>query len=162
MSRPAEPGDWVKLTRTVPTSFTDQLTGDGLRAGTQALVITRHGRRLQIDADAGWGTVTATIDATDAVVVRRDGGTDRWQATTHRRTTARLALALALAWPILSFATQYIWLQHSLDGLPGAIALGIVSAIPDQVEAFLNEPVKAVLYIALTTALARIAFGRTR
>lgn len=56
-----EPGDWVRLKRLTPTSFTDHLADDGLPAGSLAVVTSRSGGSLEVRQHDVGAATSSTI-----------------------------------------------------------------------------------------------------
>lgn len=154
------PGDWVRVTRTVPVSITDHLTNSGLRPGTLGLVIARTGSRLQVRWDAGWGTTTATVSVRDCRLHSRGRGEEAFGRRTRVMTTVRLALALFLIWPFVQFTLIYLWTYRTADGLPPALAIGTVNGVMDFVALAFAHPVQSLVYAVFLSVLSRFAFQR--
>jgi hypothetical protein len=157
-----EPGDWVRLTRMVPVTLADHIGGDGLRRGSRALVIARYGGRVELDVDAGWGSCRTTVSLGDCALVRKGGGAKAFRSRTRTITIVRVSLALFLSWPILYFVGVYLWTYRSLDGIVAAFMMNVVDGIPDQIDAALHEPVKAVAAAVLFAVIMRVALGPRR
>ena len=154
-----EVGDWVRLRHRVPVTMADHLTNGGLPKGARGCVVARRGSRIDVDVDAGWGSSRATLKAADVTVMRRGGGTEAFARRVRLLTTVRVSLALVIAWPVLRFVAEYLWVNRSFDDIVPAFVLGVIEGIPDQIEAALAEPWKAVLSFALFAVMGRIAFG---
>ena len=156
-----EPGDWVRATASIPVTVSDRLTGQGgLPAGTLGVVLDRYGSRLRVEFDAGWGTATATVNGRSVRVVRRAGGTSAFRTRTRRLTLARLAVAVALALPVLQFVAAYIWAYRTFNGIVPAFVEGAVYGAQDSFLAALHQPRQAIIYFGVIALLSRFAFGR--
>lgn len=162
LSSPPQVGDWVRLTRPCPLTLTDHLLGRyaGLATGTRGVVTDRRGRRVQVNVDTGWGAATHWLPADRLTVVRRRGGIDAFTRRTATLTIARLAVATALLLPVLHFTARYLWQHRSADGIIEAFVLASLYGIHDSLAAALHQPARALLYLAVVTALSRFAFGR--
>ncbi len=157
----ADPGDWVRTTTTVSLNLADQLLGHGgLPPGTRGVVLERYGSRLRVEFDNGWGSVTGTVRSREVQVVRRGAGAAAFRTRTSRLASARLAVAFALALPVLQFVVAYLWANRSFDGIGPAFVTAALYGAEDSLLATLHEPRKAVVYFVVVTLLYRFAFGR--
>lgn len=157
-----ETGDWVRLKRTTPTTLTDHLTGDGLPAGSLAVVTSRSGRSLEVEVDAGWGSTRASVRANDVRLVRRGGGREAFARRVHHLTVMRISLALFLSWPVIQFTGWYLWEYRTFDGLTTALAIGVVEGALEQIEELIVDPVRGLLLLVLFAVFGRIAYGPSR
>lgn len=157
-----EPGDWVRLKRLTPTSFTDHLTGDGLPAGSLAVVTSRSGGSLEVEVDAGWGSTRTRVRASEVRLVRRGGGQEAFARRVHHLTVVRVSLALFLLWPVLQFTGWYLWEYRTFDGLTTALAIGMVEGAMEQIAELIADPVRGLLLLGFFAVLGRIAFGPSR
>jgi hypothetical protein len=159
-SRVPTTGDWIALTKRVPTAFADSLTGGGLPRGTRGVVIDRIGMRLRIKFDSGFGIMQATVHSRDTRVVRRHGGADAFARRTRVTTALRAGVLFAMAAPFLYFIVQYLWTYRTTHGLLPALATGLVVGTVDTLAATLEHPVQGIVYLLLTTALTRWVWRR--
>jgi len=156
--RPAQPGDWVRSTTTVPTGLMDELMGGGLPAASRGVVISRSGRWLTVEFDNGLGTTTTRVKDSHCRVERRGGGQERFRARSRRMTIIRLALAGFLLWPFAQFVVLYVWYNRTLDGIVSALALSTVESIGDLAQQFVTHPIRTLLYLGFLSVLGRLAF----
>lgn len=154
-----EVGDWVRLKRRTPVSFSDHLTDGGLPAGSRACVLGRTGSRLELEVDAGWGSTRVSVRSHDVTVIRRGGGSEAFARRVRLVTTVRVSLALVLVWPVLQFVATYLWVNRTFEDIVPAFVMGVLDGLPEQIEAAIAEPWKAVLSFLLFAVMGRIAFG---
>lgn len=152
------PGDWVRTTRSVQVGTLEQLRGGGSLA---------KGRLGVVTDTVGWNHVTVEFDGRQARlsrgevrVVRRGGGQGPYQRRGRAVGLARLAVALVLAFPFVSFSVRYVMATRSTDGLVGAFAVGALQAMLDSLAASFNHPLHALLYFSLLSVLTKFAFRR--
>jgi hypothetical protein len=155
-----DPGDWVRARRTIPVTLTDHLVGGGVRPGTKGVVLSRSGSRLEVRFDAGWGSHTARIGASDCRLYRRGRGEAAFARRTHVLTIVRPSLAVFLLWPIVWFAIAYVWQEHSTDGLLASLAVGVAYGLLDYVAMAITHPLQFLVYAVFMAVLGRIAFPR--
>lgn len=158
--RPAQPGDWVRATTTIPTGLLDDLTGGGLPAGSRGVVTDRSGRWLTVDFDNGLGTITTRVKDSHCCVDRRGGGWQRFHDGNRRMTIVRVALGGFLLWPLAQFLTLYLWHNRTLDGFVSALALASFESIGDLANQLISNPVRTLVYLGFLAVLGRIAFRR--
>src|SRR5205823_836202 len=125
-------GDWVKATKPLRIGL---LGGGTIRAGTKG-VVTAVERglwtaRAAVAFDGGFGTVRATVPTRHLGRVRSGGGVDRFHRRQRHVAAARAGFALFLAWPVISWCIQYIWINKGFTGITGAFAIGIVQSAED-------------------------------
>lgn len=142
-------------------TLTDRLLGDGgLPKGTRGVVVGRRGGRLDVELDAGWGRVTATVSRGDVRLVRRGGGIGTFRIRTSRLALVRIAVAVALALPVVHFAIAYWWAYRSFDGIVAGFATAALYGAGDSLVAALHQPGRAVVYFLVVMLLWRFAIGR--
>lgn len=158
--RPAQPGDWVRATTTVPTGLLDDLTGGGLPAGSRGVVTGRSGRWLTVDFDNGLGITTTRVKDSHCRIDRRGGGRQRFHQNASRMTIVRLALAGFVLWPLAQFLAYYLWHNRTLDGVVPALLLATLDSVGDLGIHLITNPVRTVLYLGFLAVVGRIAFRR--
>lgn len=158
--RPAQPGDWVRSTTTVPTGLIDDLTGSGLPAHSRGVVIGRSGRWLTVEFDYGLGTTTARVKDSHCRIERRGGGQERFRERSRRMTIIRLALAGFLLWPFAQFVVMYVWYNHTLEGIIPALAIASLEGVGVLAQQFVTQPVQTLIYLGFLSVLGRLAFRR--
>lgn len=158
--RSPDTGDWIRTTKTIPLTLTDAVLGGGLPRGTQGVVNRRAGSRVTADFATGFGTITATVDASSCRVERRGGGRDAFRDHVRLMTVVRLALAAFLSWPIVQFVGVYVWTHHSFDGIAGAFVVGVVDGFGDWLIALVQHPLSTVVYVVFLALLSKVAFRR--
>lgn len=153
-------GDWVRTVREVPITATDQMLGrGGLRAGSRAVVLAVAGRRVTVEADAGWGTVRMVLRRDDCRVVRRAAGAAAFRTTARRLALIRLGVAVALLLPVLHFTAAYLLAVRTTDGLVPALAEAVALGAGDALVAAVEQPGRALVHAIVVTVLWRFAFG---
>lgn len=155
-------GDWVKATERIPVSMTDHLTGSGIGAGTIGVITGRHGSRLEVEFDAGFGTCRTTVNTRQVRLHRRGEGVAAFRRRSSRLTTIRAGAALALAAPVLWYVVQYLWYYRTTDGLIEGFAVGAIESGLDLVDMAIANPLATSIYLAAGWAVQRLAFGATR
>ena len=158
----ARPGDWVRARTALDGR--PHLWGGPSRVprGARGVVVDRHGRHLTVEFDVGWSTTVARVRPGDVRVVRPAGGAAAFRHRTSRLTVVRLGMAFALCLPVLHFTAAYVWSNRGTEGLGAALAMGVLYGIEDSVVAALNQPGKALVYLAVVALLSRFGFGRHR
>lgn len=151
-------GDWVKNRDTVPVTLGDQLSKSGIKPGTRGVVTATTGSRASVTFDGGIGTVSATVSIRKLRVVRRGGGVDRFATRQSRLNAARAALALFLAWPVISWIVQYLWINKSFSGMVPAFAAGVLQSFGDWITLLVTNPFHTVIYLAFLTILGKLAW----
>ena len=158
-------GDWVRTTRRVPVGFTDALSGGGLPPGTSGVVVSDSVGWWSSDvvvefASSFGGTVSARAPARHLRVVRRGGGVPEFRRHSSHLGAARLGVAAAFLGPLLWFVISYVVEHRSTDGLAADLAQGFVYGGLDFLTFLLNEPVRALVYLLVTSVAWKVAFGR--
>jgi hypothetical protein len=150
-------GDWVKTTDALTTGLSGTI-----RRGTQGVVTSVlpgwFTPRAIVTFDGGFGTVRLTVPVRKLRVVRRDGGVERFNIRHGRVMAARAALALFTAWPVISWAAQYLWVNGDFSGIEGAFALGLVDSFGYYVTVLATDPVRGVVYLCFLALAGRLAW----
>lgn len=155
-----EPGDWVRARKTIPCTFTDSLLGGGVRPGTKGVVTRRSGSFIDVDFAIGYRKTSVSTPASNCSIDRRAGGLEQFRRRAHVIATIRVALALFILWPFISFVVQYLWQEHTLDGIEASFALAALDSGVVLVGSLIDDPVKTVLYLVFLAVAAKIAFPR--
>lgn len=156
-NRHIDKGDWVRTTRTVPTSAMDELTGTGIQAGTRGVTTNRSGRWLTVEFGAGLATRTTRVNASHCQLIRRGAGHHRFHQRT-RLILARLSIAAFLLWPIVQFTILYFWQNHTLEGIGTQFANAVADTTVDTFNHLLTHPLQTAIYVGFLTVLSRFAF----
>jgi hypothetical protein len=90
--------------------------------------------------------------------IRKDGGIDAFLTRQDRLTVVRAALALFMAWPVLSFVGHYAFAHRSFKGITEAFAAGALQSIGDWIVMLVSNPVHALFYLAFLGILGRFAW----
>lgn len=158
--RPIEPGDWVRTTRKVPVTLTDELLGSGVPAGARGVVCERTRSRLRVELEHGLATVAVTVRARDCRLVRRRGGREGFHRWTGWRRAARLGLLCFMAWPLARFTVLYWWYHRSFEGYAGELALAFVDSTLKMAGNLLTDPFRTVIYLGFLALVGRLAMSR--
>jgi hypothetical protein len=153
-------GDWVKTTDVTAVSMTDHLSGSGLAPGTKGVMTARIGSSAEVRFDSGFGTFTAKVPVRRLRVIRRGGGVDRFEERATAWMWVRVGLIAVMVGPLLWASIQYLWVEHTLEGLLVFLIDGTLSAVANLAIGALMNPGKAVLFFAVSALLSRLAFGR--
>jgi hypothetical protein len=151
-------GDWVKVQATVPVTFSDHLTGSGIKKGTRGVVTSIGSGRAEVRFDTGLGGVSAWVPTRHLSVVRRGGGVAAFNDRITRLSVARAALIVFLSYPVWSFVIMYGWVNKGFDGITVAFALGVVQSIGDWMTMFVSAPVKTIVWVGFLWVLALLAW----
>lgn len=158
--RPIESGDWIRTTRKVAVTLSDDLLGTGVPAGARGVVCERNGSRLRVELEHGLGTVSVTVRARDCRVVRRRGGREGFHRWAGRRRAARLGLLCFVAWPLAEFTVLYWWYNRSFEGYTGELALALVDSTVEMAGHLIADPLRTVIYLGFLGLVGRIAMSR--
>lgn len=150
-------GDWVKANRVLPVSLTDHLIQSGIKPGTRGVVTATSGSRRLVDFDGGFGTVSVWVERRALQVIRYGGGIGSFRSSARRRTIARVAFVLFLAWPFIQFAVAYAWVNKGFDGMTIALADGIVQSVFDWLNMLITQPIKTVIYFGFLWVTGKVA-----
>lgn len=151
-------GDWVRNRATMPVTISDHLSKSGIKPGTRGVVTATTGSRANVTFDGGIGTVSTTVPIRSLRVVRRGGGVDRFATHQSRLNAARAALALFLAWPVISWVIQYVWINKSFSGMIPAFAVGVLQSIGDWITLLVTSPLHTVIYLVFLAILGKLAW----
>lgn len=158
--RPIEPGDWVRTTRKVPVTLTDDLVGSGVPEGARGVVCERSGPRLRVELEYGLSTVPVTVRARDCRLVRRRGGREDFHRWVGRRRAARVGLLCFMAWPLAQFTVLYWWYNRSFEGYAGELSLALVDSTLKMTGHLLTDPCRTVIYLGFLALVGRLAISR--
>lgn len=150
-----EPGDWVTARRPIAHGLTGSI-----RAGTKGVVTRRDGSFIDVDFATGYGTASVSTRVSNCTVTRSNGGLEQFRRRTHVLSTIRVVLALYLLWPIISFTAQYLWQEHTLDGIEATFAVAAIESVTELLGSMIADPIRGVVYLGFLTVLARIAFPK--
>ncbi|CAI9413189.1 hypothetical protein [Nocardioides sp. T2.26MG-1] len=152
-------GDWVKVDTDINLGM---LGGTTIKAGTKGVVtgvstgwITS---RADVQFDSGFGTAHANVPTHRLRLIRPNGGVDRFTTRQRRLAAARSALLLFLAWPIIWWAIQYVWINRGFSGITSGFALSIVGSIGDWIIMVISNPVKGIIYLGFLWIVGRLAW----
>lgn len=162
---PLRDGDWVRATARIPVTFSDHLVDGGIAKGTRGVVVGEPRGFLRptvpVRFDGGFGG-TRSVDVPIASL--RRSGRGRGPAEFERRTQLlgliRLGVAIALVLPLIYFVGSYLWTHRTFDGLLSALAIGVIDSAGALIESALLHPVHTVVFLLVSWALGRFAFGR--
>lgn len=151
-------GDWVQ----VDTDVKVGMLGGTVKAGTKGVVtgvstgwITS---RAHVQFDGGFGAVHANVPTYRLRLIRPNGGVDRFTTRQRRLAATRAALLLFLAWPIIWWAVQYVWINKGFSGITSGFALSIVQSIGDWIIMLVSNPVKGIIYLGFLWIVGRLAW----
>lgn len=156
-----QPGDWVSTTETTNMTLTDHLAGMGLPEGTRGVITSRHGSKVTVDLDTGYGTVTTTLPVRLLRPTRRRGGVKRFHQQVGFVAIVRLALACFLLWPIVQYVIDYFFTYRSLDGFVESLPMAALESMGESIMIAFNQPISALMYTAFLALLSWIAFPWT-
>jgi hypothetical protein len=152
-------GDWVKATDTLTVGM---FGGSMIRPGTKGVVTSVisgwFSSRAAVTFDGEFGTVRATVPVSKLRVVRRGGGVEAFTSRRGRLMAARAGLMIFVAWPVISFVAQYLWLNHGFSGITRAFALGVIDSFGDYLNMLLTSPVRGALYLGFLGLVGRLAW----
>jgi hypothetical protein len=158
-------GDWVRSTRRVTVGFVDSLSGGGLPPGTPGVVVSDSvgacSSDVLVEFSSGLGgTVSARVASRHLRVLRRGGGVRAFRRHTNQLWAARLGVATAFLGPLLWFVASYVVTHRGTDGLASALVCSLVYGALDFATFLLEDPVRALVYLAVTSVAWKFAFGR--
>lgn len=153
-------GDWVRTTDTIPVTLSDHLGGGGIRTGTRGVVTGVHGSRATVVFDSGWGVHTATVRAAKLRRIRSGGGVDRFRRRARTAALVRLGLAIALLFPVLSFAAVYLWTYRTVDGIVPTLLSATLDGVGDWLSAAIAHPMQRVIFSVVVGLVGRWVFRR--
>jgi len=154
------PGDWVSTTSAIPVTLSDHLTGGGIRSGTRGVVTAVSGSRVTVDFDSGWGLHTATVSMRNLRRARAGGGVERFRSRARTTTLIRIGLGIALCFPVVLFAVEYLWMFHTLDGIVPAFLTACLDSVGDWVGAAIAHPVHTLVFSVVVGLISRWVFRR--
>lgn len=68
----------------------------------------------------------------------------------------RAGLLIFFLFPLVAMSVQYVWRAHTVHGLPSALVVQCLDGTAQFLLDAVNDPVRAVLYLALVAAITRI------
>lgn len=164
---PAE-GDWVTARRAYSAGFVDAVTGaETVRKGDRGVVLdTRTAGffdpRSAVRFDTGWGSREVLIPVRHLRVISRGRGAEKFARRASTMRWIRLGALAAILAPMLWFVVTHIRDTGSTDGLVAELAVGAVHGTFDMLEYLLTDPVRAVVFLVLSSAAVALAAGKLR
>lgn len=147
MTRRPKVGDWVELTHIHPVGIGETLAGTGLPIGTRGVVTSIRSGRAQVTVDMGLSTSSLNIPASRLRVHRREGGENAFIRRTSVRTTVRAAAMLALVAPLVLYWVQYVWINHSAEGVVASMTEGAILSTLDLMALAITAPGQTAIYL---------------
>jgi hypothetical protein len=114
--------------------------------------------RADVEFGSGLGTVRASVPTHQLRLVRRAEGIDRFSTRQRRLAVARAALVLFLAWPIIWWCIQYVWINRTFSGIASAFAVSIVYSIGNWITMLIADPVEGLIHLGFLWVVGRLAW----
>ena len=161
MLRDLEPGDHVVARNAIQVGLIS--SWKDIEKGSRGVVLEPSSgwltRQTTVCFDTGFGgRETVRTPVNSLTVVRRRAGLAAFERRSSLRLQLRLACMLALVGPLAYFAAVYVWHYHTTEGLLMAVVSGVLASVGDTLHFAIQHPVRAVVYLAVTIGIGRIAF----
>lgn len=162
---PPREGDWVVARRDYSAGVIDSITGAAtVRKGDRGVVVDPpvgfFDPHLRVRFDTGWATREIHLPVRVVRVISRGRGETAFDSRVSTMRWIRLGALLTIVLPVLWYVAGYRWRTGSLDGITTEFAIGTVYSVFDMIEYLITDPIRALLFLALSWVVWKVATGR--